>query len=198
MITRTLAFAFSLVLAGVPGSAQTAVGRKLPEVQVADKGEMALPYSVQNGKMVMAGKAISYHPWKLSASNGRVRTIYHLAAKMGIDNVNKPFIDAIIAAHLPEFLPDSPYKTITVLNLSEANFVTHGVGVSRLEGSQRDSPHALVVADEKGLARAAWGLQSGQSAVVILDKEGTVLFVKEGKLSDAEISQALAIIKGKL
>ena len=198
MTPRTLAFAACLMLPWAPASALPAVGQKLPEVQVADKGEMALPTTVQNGKMVMAGKDISYHAWKLSASNGRVRTIYHLAAKMGIDSVNKPFIDAVIAAHLPEFLPDSPYKTITVLNLSEANFVTHRFGANKLEESQRESPHALFVADEKGLARAAWGLKPGESAVVILDKDGTVLFAKEGKLSDAEIGQALAIIKSRL
>ncbi|BDU71289.1 YtfJ family protein [Mesoterricola silvestris] len=169
------------ILAGIP------VGTRLPEAHVADKG-----------LLVLDGKAVTYHPWKASATNGRVRTIYHLAARMGIDDINKPYIDALIAAKLPERLPDSPYKTVTVLNLSEANWVTHGIGVSRLEKNQRDTPYALFVADEKGAARAAWGLAPGTSAVIVLDRDGTVLFFKEGRLSPEEIRMAVGIIQERL
>jgi len=181
---RKAAFA---LLALAPALAGVTVGQKLPEAEVADKGVMALD-----------GKAIAYRPWKASASHGRVRTVYHLAARMGIDDINKPYIDALIAARLPETLPDSPYKTITVLNLSEANWVTHGVGVSRLEKNQKDTPFAIFVADEKGAARAAWGLQPGQSAVIVVDRDGTVLFFKEGKLSPEEIRKAVGLIQERL
>ena len=174
------------------------VGQKLPEAQVADKGLLVPATRVEGGRMVMAGKEIGHRPWHLADTAGKVRTIYHLAARMGIDDLNKPYIDALIAAHLPETLPDSPYKTLTILNLSEANFLTHGVGVSRFDKSQRETPYALFVADEKGAARAAWGLRPGTSAVIILDRDGTVLFFKEGKLSPEEIRQAVTIIQGKL
>ncbi len=181
---RAAAFA---LLALAPALAGVAVGQKLPEAQVADKGVMSLD-----------GRAISYRPWKASAAFGRVLTIYHLAARMGIDDVNKAYIDALIAARLPETLPDSPYKTITVLNLAEANWVTHGIGVSRLEKNQRETPYALFVADEKGAARAAWGLRPGQSAVIVVDRDGTVLFFKEGRLSPEEIRTAVALIRARL
>jgi uncharacterized protein len=176
-----------VLLSLTPALAGITVGQKLPEALVADKGVMALD-----------GKAITYAPWKATSGTGRVRTLYHLAARMGIDDINKPYIDALIAAKLPETLPDSPYKTVTVLNLSEANWVTHGVGVSRLEKNQRDTPYAVFVADEKGAARAAWGLQPGQSAVIVLDRDGTVLFFKEGKLTPEEIRKAVGLIQEKL
>lgn len=195
---RPLAAAAALILALTPCAAGVVVGRKLADVQVPDKGLMVPRTRVQGGRMVMDGKEIAYRPWKLSDSTGRIRTIYHLAARIGIDDVNKAYIDAVIAAHLDEFLPDSRYKTITVLNLSDALWGTHGLGMSRLEGSQRESPHALFVADEKGAARAAWGLKAKESAVIILDRDDTVLFFKEGRLSPEEISRAVGILKEKL
>jgi hypothetical protein len=117
---------------------------------------------------------------------------------MGIDDLNKPFIDALIAAKLPEYSPEGEYKTITVLNLADALWGTTGLGRSRLQDSQRDFPHAVHVLDEKGIARAAWQLQPKQSAVIILDRDDTVLFFKEGKLSPVEIGRAVEIIKEQL
>jgi len=48
------------------------------------------------------------------------------------------------------------------------------------------------------VALAAWGLQRKESAVIIVDKDNTVLFFKEGKLSPEEIAKAVGILKAKL
>jgi YtfJ family uncharacterized protein len=190
--------AAAVLLALAPCLAGVQVGQKLPEARVADKGLMVPRTRVEGGRMVMDGKDIAYRPWSSQEPAGRVRTLYHLAARMGVDDVNNAYIDALIAAKLPEFLPEGAYKTVTILNLSEANWVTHGIGASRLEKSQRETPYAYFVADEKGAARAAWGLQPGTSAVIVLDRDGTVLFFKEGKLGPEEIAKAVGIIREKL
>jgi len=175
-----------------------AVGRKLPDVAIADKGILVPSVKLERGRMVLDGKDIGFRPWKSSETRGRVRTIYHLAGRIGIDGVNKAFIEALIAAKLPEQLPDSPYKTVTILNLSDTLWGTHGIAMGQFEDSQRYFPYALHVADEQGVAREAWDLEPKQSAVIILDKDGTVLFFKEGRLTPAEIRTALGLIKGKL
>lgn len=174
------------------------VGKKLPDVAVQAGGILVPRCKVVNGRMVLEQKELTRRPWHSKETEGRIETVYHLAARMGIDDLNKPFIDALIAAKLPEFTPDGAYKTTTVLNLDDALWGTTGLGRSRLEGSQRDFPHAFHVLDEKGVARAAWDLKSKSSAVIVLDRDGTVLFFKEGKLNAEEISRALGIIRGKL
>ena len=198
MTIPALRAAACILLAFAPCGAGVVVGQKLPEVAVADKGVMVPHTRVENARMVLDGRDLTYRPWALQESAGRVRTIYHLAGRLGIENLNKPFIDAIIAAQLPEFLPDSPYKTITVLNLADAAWGVHGIAMGKFETSQREHAHAVYVADEKGAARAAWGLEPKQSAVILLDRDGTVLFFKEGKLSPEEIAQAMGILKDKL
>jgi YtfJ family uncharacterized protein len=174
------------------------VGQKLPEVAVTDKGVMVPATRIENRRMVLDGRDIGYRPWKLSATHGRVRIIYHLAARLGLEAVNKPFIDALVAAKLPELLPDAPYKTITVVNLADALWGTRSLAIGRMERNQHDFPYALFVADEKGLAREAWDLKAGQTAVILLDPAGVVRFMKEGRLSPADIRQALGIIKEEL
>ena len=173
-------------------------GQKLPEVAVTDRGVMVPATRIEARRMVLDGKDIAYRPWKLSAGNGRVRTIYHLAARLGLEAVNRPFVDALIAARLPELMPDAPYKTITVVNLADALWGTRTLALGRMERNQHHFPYALFVADEKGLAREAWGLQPGQTAVIILDRNGVIRFFKEGKLTPAEIRQAVAILREEL
>ena len=198
MTIRALQAAACIVLAGASCFAGVVVGQKLPSITVTDKGVMVPRTKVQNGKMVLDGKDISYAPWKLEDGSGRVRTIYHLAGRIGIDDKNKDFIDALIAAKLPEYLPDSPYKTITILNLDDTFMGTHGIASGKFETSQRNFPHAIYVADEKSVAQTAWGLKRKESAVIVLDKDGTVLFFKEGKLSPEDVAKAVGIIKAKV
>jgi hypothetical protein len=174
------------------------VGRKLPEVKIQESGVLVPRYKVVAGRMVLESKELGTRAWSSRDMDGRVRTLYHLAARMGVDDLNKPFIDALIAAKLPEYTPDGDYKTITILNLADALWGTTGLGRSRLQDSQRDFPHAVHVMDDKGIARAAWQLQPKQSAVIILDRDDTVLFFKEGKLNPTEIGRAVEIIKEQL
>lgn len=186
-------------LCGVAAAAQgLQVGRKLPELEICERGALVPATRVENGRMLLAADAIGYRPWRPAEMAGRVWTLYHLAARMGVDEINQPYIDALIAAHLPESAPDGPYKTVTVLNLGDALWGTGGMGRSRLEKSQREVPYAFHVADEKGVARKAWGLQGGTSAVAVVDRDGTVLFFKEGRLSPEEIGRAVGLIKERL
>lgn len=194
---KRLALAFVPVLLAAQG-APVQVGRKLPEVAVRDEGALVPDCRVVDGRMTLLSRHLGLRPWDSREMDGRVRTIYHLAARIGIDDVNKPFIDALIAARLPERTPDGAYKTITILDLSDALWGTAGLGRSRLSDSQRDFPWAVHVLDDRGAARAAWGLPPKQSSVIILDRDGTVLFFKVGRLSPEEIGRAVGIIKDHL
>lgn len=194
---KRLVLALMPVLLAAQG-APVQVGRKLPEVAVRDEGALVPQCRVVDGRMALLSRKLGLRPWDLREMDGRIRTIYHLAARIGIDDVNKPFIDALIAAKLPETTPDGPYKTITILDLSDALWGTTGLGRSRLSDSQRDFPWAIHVLDDHGVARAAWGLPAKQSSVIILDRDDTVLFFKIGKLSPEEIGRAVGIIKEHL
>lgn len=52
-----------------------------------------------------------------------------------------------------------------------------------------------MVLDENGVVANTWALQEESSAIVVQDKQGKILFVKEGALTPDEITQVLGLIK---
>jgi hypothetical protein len=175
------------------------IGKQLAPVSIEEAGMLVPEYTIVNDRMTYKeGTEIGYRPWSTDELTGRIRTVYHLAARIGIDNINAHYIDAIIAADLDEDLPDSPYQTVTILNLDDALWGTGGLAKSRMEESQKTYPYAGYVMDAEGRALEAWGLEPKNSAVIIIDAEGKVLWFKEGKLTDAEVTEAVDLIKAKL
>lgn len=194
-----LSMVLLLMAAGAASAADITVGEKLPEVSVEDKGMLVPEREVVDGKYVFKeGGRIDYRPWSSSELTGKIRTVYHLAARIGIDNVNSHYIDAIIAADLAEHGPDAKYQTVTVLNTDDALWGTTGLAHSRMEDSQKEFPYAGYVIDAEGKALEAWGLEPKNSAVIVVDEEGKVLFYKEGKLTDAEVEEAVGMIEERV
>lgn len=180
-------------------AAELKKGMQLPEITVNDMGIMNFDYEIKDNKMVCKGDFDpKFQPWSSSDLKGKVSTIYHLAARMGIDDVNKAYIDALKKAGLPDKLPDSPYKTVTILNLDDAAFGTSGLAKSKFKKSQEENPHALYVIDDEATALKKWGLEKKSSAVIVVDKEGKVLFFKDGKLNPEEIKEAVSAIQKAL
>jgi len=52
--------------------------------------------------------------------------------------------------------------------------------------------------DESGNVAKGWDLQPESSAIIVQDKQGNVLFVKEGALNEQEIQQVLELVKARL
>ncbi len=197
---KSLLLALMVVfIAGTTYANGVKVGEKLPLIDIEQKGFMVPEYDIKDGKMIFkAGTEINYKKWSSSELTGRIGVVYHLAARSGSDEINKPFIDALIAADLPEYLPESPYKTTTILNTDDAFWGTSGIASGRFEASQKDVAYACYANDENGVAQKAWGLKTKGSAVIILDKDGTVLYFKDGKMTQGEIENAVKLIKHKL
>jgi uncharacterized protein len=193
-------FAFIIFMASATAWAGDVIlGKTLPLVTIEKKGLMVPAYEIKNGRMVFKeGSEITYRKWSSSELTGKIRTVYHLAARNGIDEINQPYIDALIEANLPETLPDSSYKTLTILNTSDAFWGTAGIASGRFENSQKKFPYAYYVNDEEGIVQKAWGLKEHESAVIILDTEGRVIYFKEGKMSPEDIQNAVSLIKKKL
>lgn len=192
-----------LLLISQPGikafASKIEVGNKLPEIEVKTRGIMVPEYEIQDNKMVFVKDGgIEYKPWSSHELKGRVATIYHLAARNGIEDINKQYIDALIKAKLPEKLPQSKYKTTTILNTNDALWGTAGIAAGKFEKSQKKYAYAFHVSDKEGVAQRIWGLEKKNSAVIVLDKEGNILFFKEGKLSNEEIDKAVSLIKKEL
>lgn len=136
----------------------------------------------------------SYKAVELGELKGKVFTIYHLAPRMGIDELHKPYFDALKAANFPT----ERYQTITVANMDEAMWGTSGMVKSKFEENAKTSPDARFILDDDSSLRDAWGLTKKTAVIILIDTQGKVLAVKEGEVKPEEVEPLLALIKSRI
>ncbi|MCG7587743.1 YtfJ family protein [Photobacterium sp. OFAV2-7] len=171
------------LLPGLAAAHTIQVGEMLPSAAVSDKGEITLQ-----------GDDIVYQNWNSSQLPGKVRVIQAIAGRSSAKEMNAELMQAITAAGLPA----EEYQTTTIINQDDAIWGTGSFVASSAEDSKRDFSWSSMVLDAEGGVHATWELQEESSAIIVLDKESKVLFVKEGKLSPSEIEQALSLVKANL
>ncbi len=155
-------------------------GQSLPELAITDKG-----------RILLNGGDFSYAPFNTSELTGEVRLIQHFAGRTSAKAINQAMIDAVKAAELPH----DKYQTVTVINVDDAIWGTGAFVVSSAKDGKAEFPFSDVVLDEEGVMRSSFELESESSAIIVIDQSGKIRFVKDGKLSDDEISQVIHLLK---
>lgn len=146
------------------------------------------------GELVLTQNQLSARNWRLSNGEGKVRLVQHIAGRSSAKELNAPLIEAIKAANLPR----DRYQTVTIINVDDALFGTSGFVRSSAEESKREFPWSSIVVDNKGVVAQGWQLTAKNSAIILLNKEGTVLFAKEGALNSEQINSVMMRIKEAL
>nr|WP_188629333.1 YtfJ family protein [Oceanisphaera marina] len=146
------------------------------------------------GELLLTQDQLSASNWQLSSSVGKVRLVQHIAGRSSAKELNAPLIEAIKAAKLPR----DRYQTVTIINVDDALFGTSGFVRSSAEESKREFPWSSIVVDNNGVVAQGWELTAKNSAIVLLDKEGAVLFAKEGALNSEQINSVMMLIKETL
>lgn len=143
------------------------------------------------GELVLNKQRVSYQAWNTEQLKGKVRIVQAMAGRMSSKNMNAHVVNAIIAANFPR----ASYQTTSILNQDDALIGTASMVKSSLESSKKEFPHSTMILDSEGKAAQAWQLAKKSSAIILLDKEGVVRFVKEGKLSDNEVNELISKTK---
>ncbi|MXP50416.1 YtfJ family protein [Pantoea sp. Eser] len=156
---------------------------RVPAVGVNDKGELLLQQD-----------EFSYKNWNSTQLSGKVRVIQHIAGRSSAKQMNAALIEAIKAAKLPH----ERYQTTTIVNTDDAIPGTGMFVRSSIESNKQQYPWSQFIVDDKGNVQRAWQLQQGGSAIVVLDKRGTVKFVKDGPLTQEEVQQVVTLVTSLL
>ena len=155
----------------------------LPPVSVSDRGELVLEQEQLQARL-----------WGVGSLPGKVRVIQHIAGRGSAKELNAPLIEAIKAAGLPR----DRYQTVTIINLDDAAFGTAPFVRSSAESSKQEYPWSSIVLDGKGKVAQEWQLAPKSSAIIVLDQQGLVRFVREGALRPQEVEQVLALVRQSL
>ncbi|KFI11925.1 MULTISPECIES: YtfJ family protein [Vibrio] len=159
------------------------VGQAVPTVEVASYGEI-----------MVKDNDTTYQQWSSQDMLGKVRVIQAIAGRSSSKELNAPLMSAITAAKFPA----ESYQTTSIINQDDAIWGTGSFVKSSAEDSKKEFPWSSMVLDEEGVVAGAWELQEESSAIVVQDKQGNVLFVKEGALNSDEIQQVLTLIKDNI
>jgi len=174
---------FSFLVAISANAAAITTGKPLPQLDVADKGEV-----------VPQGSEFTWQPWSTSKVPGTVHVIQYLAARASTQDMNKPFTDALTARALPR----DKYMSVTLVNMDDAMWGTSGLVPGELKKNKKLHPQDRLIADAKGDGRKTWDLKKESSAIIVLDKQGNVVFFKDGSLTKEEIDSTLKLIESAL
>jgi len=153
--------------------------QRVPAVGVNDKGE--LTYQQQT---------FSYQGWNSAQLPGKVRVIQHIAGRSSAKELNDPLVQALKHANLPH----DRYQTTTIVNTDDAIIGTAVFVRNSIEDNKKTFPWSQFIVDSKGNVAKAWELTAKNSAILVLDNQGKVQFVKEGALSEAEVQQVISLL----
>ncbi|MEZ9208859.1 YtfJ family protein [Vibrio splendidus] len=159
------------------------VGTTLPAVDVSNYGEIVL----NDGNT-------RYQAWATNDLLGKVRVVQAIAGRSSSKELNAPLMAAITAS---KFAEDS-YQTTTIINQDDAIWGTGSFVKSSAESSKEEFPWSSMVLDEDGTVASSWALKEESSAIIVQDKQGKILFVKEGALNESEVTQVIELIKASL
>lgn len=179
MTLRTILAAARLLLPLWACAHNIEKGQRVPPVGIADRGELIL----DNDKF-------SYKAWNSAQLAGKVRVVQHIAGRTSAKEKNANLVEAIKAAKFPH----DRYQTTTIVNTDDA---IPGSGMfvrSSLESNKKLYPWSQFIVDSSGVTRKAWQLEEESSAIVVLDKNGRVQWVKDGALTQEEVQQVVDLL----
>jgi len=161
-------------------TASVVTGAALPAVSIQSSGEL-----------VLSGDSIGYSPWRSQQLTGKVYVIQHIAGRSSAKALNAPLIERIKAANLPQ----AHYQTVTIVNTDDAIWGTGGIVKGKLESSKEEFPWSMMVLDKDGVARSAWDLDEGSSAIIVVDGDNRVRWMKDGVLNEQEQQSVMDLVQ---
>lgn len=160
------------------------VGGTLPPVKIPTKGEL-----------VLQGDTVHYQPWSSEQiQSGTPALLFHLAARMSSETIIDPLRKRLKAIDFAE----GSFQSVSVINLGDAMWGTAGLAASEMTKNKKETPSATLVADDDNRARDAWELQAKTVAVVLLNAEGRIVYIKEGRLSDADVETIIQLLNAEI
>jgi YtfJ family uncharacterized protein len=176
ILTTALTLVCSSAFADAP-----AIGKSLPLLVIEDKGEIL--YQAEEDDF-------SFAPWSSATNPGQTHVIQYFGANVGDRDTFEPLTDLIQSS----LQPGSVYVS-TVLNLDAAMWGTSGFVISEIKKNKKIHKGSTMVLDEDGDGVDTWGLGKDGTGVVILDKNGIVLYFSKGSLSPEELEAAMSLIE---
>ena len=162
-----------LVMPATAGTLE--IGKKPAEVKLDDK----------------AGGRLDGKAWSSTELKGKIFVLFY------VDPDEKDMNEHVAEAIRAEAFPGDKFGSVAVINMA-ASWVPNVVLDKILAGKQVKFPRTIYVRDRERRLVQDWGLTDNSYQITVFDRDGTVLFTKAGKFTDAETRKLVQLLKDKI
>jgi YtfJ family uncharacterized protein len=130
-------------------------------------------------------------PWSSGELKGKVHVIFYVDPDEG--DLNDDASEALKEAKLPR----EKFQSYGIINM-DATWLPNFAISSSLKKKQKQYPTTIYVRDYKKALVKKWGIADDNSDVLAFDKEGRLIFRKDGKLNEKEIKELLKAVRSHI
>lgn len=137
------------------------------------------------------GGRLDGSPWSSEELKGKVNVIFY------VDPDEKDLNNDASEALNKEKFPQEKFQSFGIINMA-ATWMPNFMISSSLEEKQKLYPRTIYVRDYKKVLVNAWKIADDTSDVLAFDKQGKLIFRKDGKLNAEEIKKLVQVVKDNL
>ena len=137
------------------------------------------------------GGRLDGKPWNSNELKGKVHVLFY------VDPDEKDLNNDASEALRKEAFPAERFQSVAVINMA-ATWLPNFAISSSIEKKQNKYPRTIYVRDYKKVMVNAWGIADDNSDVLAFDREGRLIFRKDGKLDPGEIRTLLDVVRDHL
>jgi hypothetical protein len=169
-------FAVMWVLFIMPQMGETfELGQVLPKVEL--KGDL--------------GGRLDGTAWGSDELKGKVHVLFY------VDPDEKDTNNEASEALDKEKFPSEKFQSVAIINMAATWMPNFAISMS-VEDKQKRYPRTIYVRDYKKVLVDAWKIADDSSDILAFDKQGKLVFRKDGKLNPEEIQKLIKAIKDNL
>ncbi len=151
------------------------IGQIPPKVELKDK----------------LGGRLDGTPWSSEELRGKVHVLFY------VDPDERETNNDATEALLKEEFPGEKFQSFGIINMA-ASWLPNFAISSSLKDKQKRYPRTIYVRDYKKVLVNSWKIADDSSNVLAFDKQGKLIFRKDGKLSPEDIQTLIKTIRNHL
>jgi len=137
------------------------------------------------------GGKVDGTPWSSSMLQGKVHVMFYVDPDE--KDTNNAFSEALSA----EKLDRSKYASIAMINMA-ATWLPNFAIATKLAAKQEKYPHTIYIKDLDKVIVKKWQIADDSSNILVFDKDGKLIYIKEGQVTEDEIPLVIALIKAAM